>query len=140
MKMPTLLLVMSFSVAACDGGLKSPSDVFLIPQDQIEAITKKANSGDVDAVKRLIAHYEASSENDAIAEEWRAKARALGDAQELYYFAERQFTGARIETEQAKKREMLMSALKAAEQSLSSREDASTKQLIEEITRSLNKM
>lgn len=138
--MPTLLLVMSFSVAACDGGLKSPSDVFLIPQDQIEAITKKANSGDVDAVKRLIAHYEASSENDAIAEEWRAKARALGDAQELYYFAGRQFTGARIETEQAKKREMLMSALKAAEQSLSSREDASTKQLIEEITRSLNKM
>lgn len=137
MKARSILLIMLLAVTACDSGLKSPSDAFLIPQDQIPEITKQANAGDVAAVKRLIAHYEATSENDAISEKWKEKARALGDAQELYYYAARLFTGARTEIDPVKKREMLMEAIKAAERSSSSRADTSTQKLIDDINLSL---
>jgi TPR repeat protein len=140
MKMLVLLLAMSFALAGCGEGLKSPSDAFLIPQEQMTTVVKEANAGDLDAVKRLIAHYEATSGNDALAEEWRAKARSLGDAQELYYYAAKLFTGAKVEADPIKKRDMLVEALKAAERSSSSHADASTQQLVEEITRSLKSM
>lgn len=127
-------------LSGCDDGIKSPSDAFLIPQTQMAAVVKEAQAGDLSSVKRLIAHYEATSGNDAIAEEWRAKARSLGDAQELYYYAAKLFTGARAEADPVKKREMLTEALKSAERSSSSHADASTQQLIEDITRSLKSM
>jgi hypothetical protein len=134
MKMLSFLLAMSFAMTSCGDGLKSPSDAFLIPKAQMAAVVKDANHGDLRAIKRLIAHYEASSGNDA-AEEWRAKARALGDAQELYYYAARTFTGARSEPDLVKKREMLVEALESAKRSYASSADASTQQLIDEITR-----
>ena len=137
MKVLMFLLATSFAMTACDTGLKSPSDAFLIPQDQMVAITKRANAGDMDAITRLIAHYDATTGNDAIAEEWRAKARAFGDAQELYYFAGSLFLKARRENDPIKKRELLEEALKAAKRSSSSHADVSTQKLIEEITRSL---
>jgi hypothetical protein len=140
MKMLMLALALSFVMSGCDDGIKSPSDAFLIPQGQMATVMKEADAGDLAAVKKLIAHYEATSGNDAIAEEWRAKARSLGDAQELYYYAARLFTGARVEADPVKKRTMLTEALKAAERSSSSRADASTQQLIEDITRSLKSM
>lgn len=142
MKMTMLMmtLVLSFAMSGCDDGIKSPSDALLIPQGKMAKIVKEANAGDLAAVKKLIAHYEATSGNDAIADGWRAKARSLGDAQELYYYAARLFTGARVEPDPVKKREMLAEALKAAERSSSSHADASTQQLIEDITRSLKSM
>lgn len=138
MKMLSFLLAMSFAMTSCGGGLKSPSDAFLIPKEQMAAVVKDASHGDLGAIKRLIAHYEASSGNDAVAEEWRAKARALGDAQELYYYAARTFTGARSEPDLVKKREMLVKALESAKRSYASSADASTQQLIDEITRAID--
>lgn len=137
MKMPLSLLVMSFAIAACDGGLKSPSDDFLIPQEQIAVVVKEANAGDLSAIKRLIAHYEATSGNDAVAEEWKAKARSLGDAQELYYYAAKLFTGARDEPNPIKKQTMLAEALNSAKRSYASRPDTSTQRLIDEINQSI---
>ena len=75
-------------------------------------VVKEANADDLGSVKRLITHYEATSGNDAIIEEWRVKARSLGDAQELYYYAAKLFTKARTEADPVKKREMLVAALK----------------------------
>lgn len=135
--MRLLLLIVSLAVTACGSGLESPSDAFLIPPDQMAVLTMQADSGDVVAVKRLIAHYDATSGNDGLAEEWRAKARALGDAQELYYYAAGLFIKAQRENDPGKKRGMLEEALKAAERSSSSHADAYTQKLIDEITRSL---
>lgn len=132
------LLVMSFAVAACSGGLKSPSDAFLIPQEQIAVVTKDASAGNLSAIKRLISHYEATSGDDAIAEEWRAKARSLGDAQELYYYAARLFTGARSESDPVKKQKMLVEALESAQRSYANGADASTQRLIDEISQVIN--
>ncbi|HEY0334077.1 MAG TPA: hypothetical protein VGC74_10255 [Stenotrophomonas sp.] len=136
-KMLALLLAMSFALTSCDEGLKSPSDAFLIPQEQMATVVKEADAGDLNAVKRLIAHYDATSGNDAIAGEWRAKARALGDAQELYYYAGSLYIRARRENDPVKRRVILEDALKAAERSSSSHADASTQKLIDDITRSL---
>ncbi len=138
--MLTLVLALSLAVSGCDDGIKSPSDAFLIPQEQMATVVKEAKAGDLGSVKRLIAHYEATSGNDALVEEWRAKARSLGDAQELYYYAAKLFTKARTETDPVKKREMLVDALKAAERSSSSHADASTQKLVEEIAHSLKSM
>lgn len=101
------------------------------------AVVKDANHGDVRAIKRLIAHYEASSENDVVVEKWRAKAREIGDAQELYYYAASTFTGARREPDLVKKREMLAKALESAKRSYVSSDDGSTQQLVDEITRAI---
>ena len=138
MKMLWFLLAMSFAMTGCGDGLKSPSDAFLIPKEQMAAVVKDANHGDLSAIKRLIAHYEASSGNDVVAEEWRAKARALGDAQELYYYSARTFTVARSEPDFVKKREMLAEALESARRSYASSADASTQRLIDEITRAID--
>lgn len=58
-----------------DDGIKSQSDAFLNPQEKMATIVKEANAGDFGSVKRIIAHYEATSEEDSIVEEWRAKKR-----------------------------------------------------------------
>jgi len=137
MKMLSLLLAMSFVMTGCSDGLKSPSDAFLIPQEQMAAVEKEADAGDLDAIKRLIAHYDAVSGNDAIAEKWRVKARSLGDAQELYYYAGSLFIKARRESDPVKKREMLTEAFDFAKRSYASRADTSTQRLIEEISRSI---
>lgn len=138
MKVLSFLLAMSFAIASCSDRLQSPSDAFLISQEQMAAVVKNANRGDIGSIKRLIAHYEASSDNDAAAEEWRLKARALGDAQELHYYAARVFTGARSETDLARKHEMLIEALESARHSYASSADPSTQQLIDEITRAID--
>ena len=137
MKTFTLALMVSFIMLGCDSGTISPNDAFLIRQDQLSAVMQDANNGDLVAVKKLIAHYEATSGNEAVADVWRAKARSLGDAQELYYYAAKLFTAAKVETDPAKKHEMLEEALKAAELSSSSHADPYTQQLIEDITRSI---
>lgn len=138
-KMRSSLVVALFAVTACGSGFRSPSDAFLIPNEQIATVTKEASAGDLGAVKRLIAHYEATSGNDALTEEWRAKARALGDAHELYYYAARLFTGARNESDPAKKKEMLVEALDSARRSYANGADTSTQRLIDEISRSINR-
>jgi hypothetical protein len=133
MKVLSFLLAMSFVVMACSNDLRSPSDAFLIPQEKMEAVEKEADAGDLDAIRRLIAHYDATSGNDAIADKWRARARSLGDAQELYYYAARTFTGAQSELDPEKKRGMLANALDAARRSYASRSDESTQQLLNKI-------
>lgn len=139
MKMFWFLLATSFAMTGCGDGLKSPSNAFLMPKEQMAVVVRDANHGDLSAIKRLIAHYEASSGNDVVAEEWRAKARALGDAQELYYYAARMFTEARGEPNLVKKREMLVEALESAKRSYASSAEASTQQLIDEITRAIDR-
>lgn len=132
------MLAVLFLLIGCDEKPKSPSDAFLIPQEQISTVTKAADNGDLVAIKRLIAHYEATSGNDVIAEKWKAKARSLGDPQELYYYSASLFTAARRENDASKKHEMLVEALEAANRSYASHADKSTQQLIDEIKRIIN--
>lgn len=138
MKILSFVLAASFAMTSCVDGVNSPSDAFLIPKEQMAAVVKDASHGDIKAIKRLIAHYEASSGNEAVAEEWRAKARASGDAQELYYYAARTFTAGRSQSDPVKRRELLAEALKSAKNSYASSADVSTQQLIDEITRAID--
>lgn len=103
MKMFPVSLILSLALMGCDNRDRSPSDVFLIPKQQLAAVINSANNGDIKSVKRLIYYYESSSEDEAMAEKWRAKARSLGDAQELYYYAAKIYTGARSEPDSTKK-------------------------------------
>ena len=66
------LSVLAIATASCSGEPRgankveqvSPSDAFMIPEDELATVEVAANQGDVAAVKRLIAHYEALSGSD----------------------------------------------------------------------------
>ncbi len=122
----------------CSDRVESPSDPFLIPKERVASVIEDANRGDLSAVKQLIAHFEASSGNDAIAAKWSAKARELGDAQELYYYAAQMFTATRHESNSLKKHEMLVDALNSAKRSYAIRADTSTQELVDEIAQALD--
>lgn len=99
------------------------------------AVMEAADAGDVVAIKRLIAHYEATLGNDVLAEQWRERACALGDAQELYYLAARRFAAAEVEGDPALRHALLEEAHAAAKRSHASQPDHSTQLLVEQIGR-----
>lgn len=134
---PLLLLAVSVAMAACSRGASSPSDVFVIPHDQIAAVETAAGAGDRGEVRRLIAHYEAAGGSPEVVETWRAKARALGDSEELYYYAARLYTASMTETEPCRKGRMLGDALAAAKRSTSAHAGPSSQELVQDIIQSL---
>lgn len=79
MKKVSILLLIA-AVAACTAGDEGDP---ISGRDKV-AVMKAADAGDLAAIKRLIAHYEATLGNDVLAEQWRERACALGDAQELF--------------------------------------------------------
>jgi hypothetical protein len=136
MKRLPMLLLIAIGLAAC-GGVASPSDAFLIPMDEVKSVVRRADDGDLAAIKRLIAHYDASSGSDAAAEKWRDEARRLGDPDELYYYAARLETAARAEVEPARRQKLLHEALQSAMRAKASRSDPSSDRLVEELNKAL---
>jgi len=100
----------------------------------VEAAAKK---GDLESVRRLIAHYEALSGSDELAEKWKATARELGDLNELYFYASSAVLAARRESDAAKRHAMLLDALEAARRSDASKANAAAQQLIREVRRQM---
>jgi TPR repeat protein len=96
-----------------------------------------ADAGDLVAIKRLIAHYEATLGNDVLAERWRERACDLGDAQELYYLAARRFAAAEVEDDAEIRHTLLVDAHDAAKRSHGSQPDHSTQLLVEQIARAV---
>ncbi|MEQ7895842.1 hypothetical protein [Xanthomonas arboricola] len=131
-----IYLFLMILLAAC--GTKSPSDAFIVSDSKLERLTRQADSGDLAAVKCLIAHYDATSGNEEASEKWRAKARLLGDADELYYYSARLSAEARRSNDSKERRAMLLESLKAARHSYAIRPNESAKKLIDEASQSLD--
>lgn len=94
--MPVVLLaVVAFAVAGCGGkwGIfrdaeqMSPGDVHMIPKAERALVEAVAKQGDLESARRLIAHHEALLGSDDLAGKWKATARAIGDSNELYFYA-----------------------------------------------------
>jgi len=139
------LSVLAIATASCSGEPRgpdkveqvSPSDAFMIPEDELATVEVAANQGDVAAVKRLIAHYEAVSGSDEVAERWKAVARELGDWEQLNYYAGSRLAAARRENDPAKRRALLIDALAAARRSNASSANPSAQKLILAATREM---
>jgi hypothetical protein len=139
------LVVVALAAAGCSDELRgpnaseqrSPSDAFVIPDEERATVEVAANQGDVAAVKRLIDHDEALSRNDEDAAKWKAVARELGDSQQLNYYAASTLTAARRENDPAKRHAMLVDALGAARRSNASKANPSAQKLILEATRAM---
>lgn len=132
-----LLLLTLLILSGCYD--RSPSDVFLIPRDQLPVVVNAAKAGNITEIKRLISHFEAMSD-DVNAEHWRKSARDLGDAQELYYYAATLYTAALKENDPTKKQEILAEALISAKKSYESNSDESAQALITDINKLLHGM
>ncbi len=139
------LVVVAIAMAGCSGAprgpnaseQRSPSDAFVIPDEERASVEVAANHGDVAAVKRLIDHYEALSGSDEDAAKWKAVARERGDPQQLNYYAASTLTAARRENDPAKRRAMVLDALAAARRSNASNANPSAQKLIVEATRAM---
>lgn len=139
------LVVVALATAGCSGEprgpneseQRSPSDAFVIPEEERATVEVAANQGDVAAVKRLIVHYEALSGTDEDAAKWKAVARELGDSQQLNYYAASTLAAARRQNDSAKRHAMLVDALAAARRSNASKANPSAQKLILEATREM---
>jgi hypothetical protein len=144
--MPVVLLIaVAFALVGCEGErgvpdeneIMSPSDAHMIPEKERALVEAAAKKGDLESVRRLIAHYEALSGSDELAEKWKATARELGDSNELYFYASSTVVAARRESDAAKRHAMLLDALEAARRSDASKANAAAQQLIREVRRQM---
>ena len=99
----------------------------------------KADKGDLDAITRLIWHYDTGVPGDEVMfKNWREKARSLNDPVELYNFSTELLTEAYRENDAKKRSELLLSALEHAERARLNnkdkrKQDESIMELIDEI-------
>lgn len=112
----------------------SSEDVFLSASEQA-VVETAAESGDLPAIKRLIAHIEAGGDVDDAAGAWRARARRMGDPQELYHHAARRLVEAQEAEDAERRASLLEEALEAARRSYAGSADPSTQLLVEQIAR-----
>jgi hypothetical protein len=116
-----------------------------IPKDELNQVIEEANKDDLNAIKRLIAHYDDSVPGYKIMyEKWTDKARSLGDVQELHNYSRQLLTGAYGEIDKKKKSEMLSSALMYEKRAYSNNQDENKKNnlkdTIDEINREINRI
>ena len=135
MKSIPLLCLLLIALPGCGAG-PATADGYLSPH-QVAAVTAAAKADDLAAIKRLIAHYEATPGNDVPAARWRERARDLGDAQELYYQAATRFAAARVEADLAVRFRLLAEAHDAARRAYASKPEHSAQLLIEQIDREM---
>jgi hypothetical protein len=119
-------------VLICACSPQSPSDAYLIPDDELHAVEEKAHKGDLSAVHQLIDHYDSYSGGEQSAALWKKKALELSDPAQLYNEAAVLATRAKRESG-AKKKEDLSAALVYAKKSLAAKDQASTRELIADI-------
>lgn len=118
----------------------TPSEAFRIPKDELNQVIDEANKGDLDAIKRLIAHYDAGAPGDEIiAKKWSEKAISLGDADELYFSSARLLTKAYREIDAKKKSELLITALEYAKRSHLNNKDKNKDKSITKLIDDINK-
>lgn len=121
------------ALVACSGSDESA----LLPPPQRSKVEQAARKGDLVAIKRLIAHHEAMQFEQAAAERWRERARDLGDPQELYFQAARQYVAAEVEADDETRYRLLLEALHAAQRAHASRPERATELLEQQIARTL---
>ncbi len=120
-------------LVACSGSDETGQ---LTSRQQIAA-EQAARAGDLKAIKRLIAHYDALPGERAAAERWRERARTLGDAQELYFQAARRLVAAEVEVNDEARYRLLLEAHHAAQRAQASHPERSTELLEQQIARTL---
>lgn len=120
-------------LVACSGG----NETGALESRQQSAVEQAARAGDLKAIKRLIAHYDALPNEQAAAERWRERARVLGDAQELYFQAARRFVAAEVEVNDEARYRLLLEAHHAAQRAQASHPERSTELLEQQIARTL---
>jgi len=120
-------------LVACSAAEESGT---LAPQ-QRSRVEQAARAGDLKAIKRLIAHHEAMPYEQAAAERWRERARDLGDAQELYFQAARQYVAAEVEVDDETRYRLLLEAHHAAQRAQASRPERATELLEQQIARTI---
>ncbi len=133
MKRYSLLCLLLPALFACQKA--APTDSAYLSADEEAAVIVVAKTDDLAAIKRLIAHYEASPAEAVAVENWRARARKLGDPQELYHHAARRFAQAQDEPDAEQHAAYLDEALAAAKRSHDGSGDPSTLLLVEQIAR-----
>jgi len=133
MKRYSLLCLLLPALVACQ---KAPSSgsVYL-SADEKAAVLAMAKTDDLAAIKRLIAHYEVGPAEAVAVENWRARARKLGDPQELYHHAARRFAQAQDEADPEQRAAFFAEALAAAHKSHAGSGDPSTMLLVAQIER-----
>ncbi len=109
----------------------------LLPPPQRSKVERAARAGDLVAIKRLIAHHEAMQFEQAAAERWRERARDLGDPQELYFQAARQYVAAEVEVDDETRYRLLLEARHAAQRAQASRPERATELLEQQIARTI---
>lgn len=133
MKRYSLLCLLLPVLVACQKAPPAES-AYLSASEEAE-VTVAAKTDDLVAIKRLIAHYEASPAEAAATETWRARARKLGDPQELYHHAARRFAQSQDEPDAEQRAAFLEEALEAAQRSHAGSGDPATLLLVEQIAR-----
>lgn len=133
MKRYSLLCLLLPALVACQND--PPSNSVYLSTDEKAGVITMAKTDDLAAIKRLIAHYEAGPAEAVAVENWRARARKLGDAQELYHHAARRFAQAQDEADPEQRAAFLAEALGAAQQSHAGSGDPSTMLLVAQIER-----
>lgn len=121
-------VTLSLLLSACDKAV-SPSDAFVIPHNEVAQVERVAASGDVDAIKRLLAHMETTNAPPQVVERWRAEARRRGDPDELHAHAATLLIDAQRERDPVCRGRLLDEALGDVERALATRDDASSRQL-----------
>ncbi|MDX3934702.1 hypothetical protein [Stenotrophomonas sp.] len=133
MKRYSLLCLLLPALVACQNA--PPTDSVYLSADEKAAVLAMAKTDDLAAIKRLIAHYEAGPAEAVAVENWRARARKLGDPQELYHHAARRFAQAQDEPDPEQRAAFLAEALAAAHKSHAGSGDPSTMLLVAQIER-----
>lgn len=133
MKRYSLLCLLLPALVACQNA--PPTDSVYLSANEKAAVLAMAKTDDLAAIKRLIAHYEAGPAEAAAVENWRARARKLGDPQELYHHAARRFAQAQDVVDPEQRAAFLAEALASAHKSHAGSGDPSTMLLVAQIER-----
>ena len=121
------------TLVACSANEESA----LLPPPQRSKVEQAAGTGDLVAIKRLIAHHEAMQFEQAAAERWRERARDLGDPQELYFQAARQYVAAEVEVDDETRYRLLLEARHAAQRAQASRPERARELVEQQIARTI---
>ncbi|MDQ1063495.1 MULTISPECIES: hypothetical protein [unclassified Stenotrophomonas] len=135
MKSTFLSCVFLLALPGCGEG--PPTDDRYLSPRQLAVVTAAAKDDDLVAIKRLIAHYEATPGNDVPAARWRQRARDLGDVQELYYQAASRFASARVAESAEARFRLLAEAQDAAKRAYERAPEHANLLLVEQIEREM---
>lgn len=106
-------------VCATGCGESSPSDAFVISEQQLDSVESSARAGDVRSMKQLIAHYGAMGDSEC-ERLWQESAIKAGDPEELHFRAARIAAGARAEQDIQVRLDLLEEALELAQRAAKS--------------------